>query len=74
MRHSNCWRTQRKPTQSEKGDSNVDEIESVYVRIVRGRGLQVRLPEREDLRPEPRLQVWRQMQLRSRLQLQSRLG
>jgi len=44
------------------------------VRIVRRRGLQVWMPEREDRRPDERLHLWRQVQLLPRLHLQDQLS
>ncbi len=45
------------------------------MRILRGRSLQVRLPERESQRPDQRLQLLRRsMRLHSHLQLQDQLG
>ena len=46
----------------------------MQVRILRGRGLQVWLPERENHRPDQGLHVRGPMQLLSHLQLQDQLG
>jgi hypothetical protein len=57
-----------------KGDSDVDEIETMQVRILRGRRLQVWLPERKNRQPDQRLHLRGSMQLLSHLQLQDQLG
>jgi len=75
MRHSSCWRnTNANQTQSEKGDSNVDENEVLQVRILRRRCLQVWLPRREYRGSNQRLRVRGSMQLLPHLQLQNQLG